>query len=131
MDWLPRKQGWSGNLKKVWLGIAFVLVAALAFEAGMLQQSLRESEPVIISAPSPLPAVALPESVTTDLVSAVQSPSVAVDESGSCVYVGSKKSNKYHRPSSRCAKQIKSENRLCFASVEAAQAKGYQPGCLE
>ncbi|MFZ1654705.1 MAG: hypothetical protein WBO92_00335 [Candidatus Moraniibacteriota bacterium] len=131
MDWIPARQAVAERLKKAWLGIAFMLVAALAFEAGMLQRGLSETDPVIIAEPSPLPGVAAPEHAAVRQTPAAQALDTPVDPSGSCVYVGSKKSNKYHRPSSRCAKQIKSENRLCFASEEAARAKNYLPGCLE
>jgi hypothetical protein len=48
-----------------------------------------------------------------------------------CTFVGSKNSNKYHAPTSRCAKQIKPANIVCFDSVEAATAKGYLQGCLD
>ena len=48
-----------------------------------------------------------------------------------CQFVGSKKSNKYHHPESRCAVQIKPENRVCFSSREVAEARHYVPGCLQ
>ena len=42
-------------------------------------------------------------------------------------YVGSAQSNKFHNPHCQWAEKIKSENRLCFASREAALAYGYVP----
>ncbi len=42
-------------------------------------------------------------------------------------YVGSAKSNKFHSLSCRWAKRIKDENRICFASREAAIKYGYVP----
>jgi len=42
-------------------------------------------------------------------------------------FVGSNQSDKYHYPTCRWAKKILPENRLCFASAEAARAAGYVP----
>jgi methylphosphotriester-DNA--protein-cysteine methyltransferase len=43
------------------------------------------------------------------------------------VYVGSAKSNKYHYPSCRWAKKIKSSNLVTFSSVSDARRCGYVP----
>lgn len=133
MPWSSFKSALQEKLAKLWLGIAFLLVAALAFEAGWLKRSLGESEPLIIAAPTALPAPTIPvRQAGSEANVPATTSSVQKDESPvACAFVGSKKSNKYHLPTSRCAKQIKSENRLCFASVEAAKAKGYLAGCLE
>ena len=40
-------------------------------------------------------------------------------------YVGSAKSDKFHLPHCQWAEKIKEENRICFASREAALAYGY------
>lgn len=42
-------------------------------------------------------------------------------------FVGSKGSDKYHYCDCRWAKRIKSENLVCFRSVEEAQERGYKP----
>jgi len=42
-------------------------------------------------------------------------------------FVGSIESDKYHYPSCRFVSKIKSENRICFASKDAAKAFGYVP----
>jgi hypothetical protein len=127
--------GWlSVYFSKIWLGIAFFLVAVLSFEAGVLQKSLEEPLPIIIAAPNVLPSSAVPERIPTNsnvsAKSADTTPPASLDKA-ECSFVGSKNSNKYHVPTTRCAKQIKPENRVCFASVDAAKAKGYLPGCLE
>ena len=44
-----------------------------------------------------------------------------------CKYVGSKNSDKYHKPSCVWAKKIKLENLVCFSSKEEAEDKGYKP----
>jgi hypothetical protein len=131
LHWSHLFKGLYAHLGKFWLGAAFLLVAGLSFEAGMLQSSLKEVAPLVVEVPNVLPASVLPER-TVSLQAQPTAGSTNVPESANgCAFVGSKKSNKYHRPSSRCAKQIKSENRLCFASLDAATAKGYLPGCLE
>jgi len=43
------------------------------------------------------------------------------------IYVGSKKSDKYHFPSCVWAQQIKPDNEIWFSSKEEAQSKGYVP----
>jgi hypothetical protein len=43
------------------------------------------------------------------------------------VVIGSKSGTKYHLPTCPGASQIKSENRIEFASVAAAVAAGYKP----
>ncbi len=42
-------------------------------------------------------------------------------------FVGSSKSNKYHYPSCRGAKNIKSANLITFSSSEEARTQGYSP----
>lgn len=124
----------SDYIGKLWLGFAFFLVAGLSFQAGLIQKSLTETEPLIIAAP-PVSAPVLPERLKAESILPTQSfdnPSQATSETGTnCAFIGSKNSNKYHAPSSRCAKQIKTANRVCFVSVEAAKARGYLAGCLE
>lgn len=135
MHWSHSAQSAPSSFGKVWLGLAFLLVAGLAFEAGMLRHSLAETEPLVVAVPNQLPAPALPERTIQALSPARGEPdalSKATPEVAlGCAFVGSKKSNKYHKPSSRCAKQIKTENRICFESTDAAKTKGYLPGCLE
>lgn len=46
--------------------------------------------------------------------------------SGEYAYVGSKKSNKFHLPSCRYAQSIGDENRIGWATREAAEAAGYE-----
>jgi hypothetical protein len=49
------------------------------------------------------------------------------DGYGGARFVGSITSRKYHSPECGWARRIAPENRLCFASPEAAQAFGYRP----
>ena len=130
MEWSDLVQKPQGSLDKLWLGLAFLLVAALAYEAGSIRQGLKEVQPVVIEVPSPIPARAVPERQSVGAPSQTMAPGAAASPE-QCAFVGSKNSNKYHVPTSRCARQIKTENRVCFASAEAASARGYVAGCLE
>lgn len=134
MNGLLRIYRWiSEKSSTFWLALAFLLVSSLSFEAGVLQRALKESEPLVVRIPEHIPPVAVPtrgEQGVTPQVGEVIKSSVS-DQKENCAFVGSKNSNKYHLPTSRCAKQIKLENKVCFESADAAKAKGYLPGCLE
>ncbi|HYF29320.1 MAG TPA: Ada metal-binding domain-containing protein [Candidatus Paceibacterota bacterium] len=56
---------------------------------------------------------------------AVAAPAAAAATSGT--YVASKSGTKYHLPSCSGAKRIKEENKVWFATKEAAEAAGYAP----
>jgi micrococcal nuclease len=43
------------------------------------------------------------------------------------VFVGSIKSNKFHRPDCKWADRIKPANRIWFSSAKHARSKGYEP----
>ena len=49
------------------------------------------------------------------------------DEPPDDALVGGLEGAKYHRPSCRWARNIQSDNRICFADAQAAQAYGYSP----
>jgi len=136
MNWSNIRTKAGEYFSKIWLFLAFILVSGLSFEAGLLQRSLQEAEPLIISRLETVPPPAAPTRVDQiPLVS--EKPTLAEaaasiqDGQTGCMFVGSKNSNKYHAPTSRCAKQIKPKNLVCFDSADAAKAGGYLPGCLE
>lgn len=131
MEWSSLIQKLKGSIDKIWLASAFILVSALSYEAGSIQQALAEPEPLVIEVPAVIPAQAVPEKQSAALPSTSRASAAALSDTQGCIFVGSKNSNKYHVPASRCAKQIKAENRVCFSSVDAALAKGYIAGCLE
>ncbi len=140
MEWIQRqkeglKRFWEGYGSKLFLGLCFLLVGVLCFEAGLLQKSLVEPKPMIIrvAEPAALPSLSEGQGETKQVLGEVKNtnPSSGVSGRGeTCNFVGSKNSNKYHHPESRCAKQIKPENKRCFTSIEDAQSKGYIAGCL-
>lgn len=131
MGWSGYIQTLKGNIGKIWLASAFILVSLLSYEAGSIRQALLEPKPVVIEVPERLPDESLPERQGVSKSSAERTPASTALPTQDCAFVGSKNSNKYHIPTSRCAKQIKAENRVCFTSVDAAIARGYVAGCLE
>jgi hypothetical protein len=132
MEWSSLSRKLKGSLAKIGLASAFVLVSALSYEAGSIRQALAEPAPVVIEVPGRMPEPAVPVRQGGSLPSNNGMPAETISTVGQgCAFVGSKNSNKYHIPASRCARQIKVENRVCFATVDAALAKGYVAGCLE
>lgn len=118
INWLKQRKN---NLL---LGLSYLVIGALCFEAGWLQKSLVVSESIEVA----IETKAVPVVPQVEEIQSIAPPETAAQP---CQFVGSKKSNKYHHPQSRCAKQIKQENQICFPSVEAARARHYVPGCLE
>lgn len=121
---------------RILLFFGLLAIGGLSFGAGMLQGKGMETKPVVIEIPSaPAPVVASDEAVSGNKVSLAaasvrSSTPVAVSEKGACVFVGSRNSDKYHLPTCSFAKRIKPENRVCFATKEDAEKRGYKPGCL-
>lgn len=113
--------------QKIITVIALILVAALSFEAGIIHGKKWAQKPLIIEKSPPPPIV----NASTDQAKENTSPQVKQNTAtqqdvASCVYVGSKNSNKYYPPSCSFAKRIKPENLRCFASDEEARQQGYQ-----
>lgn len=131
-EWVTTWWGDFGG--KFYLALAFLLVGSLAFLAGKVSEEIRPVEPLVISVPSEIPEARPVEkqinSVAPSSENALPAKAPNAVSPSQCAYVGSRKSNKYHLPTSRCAKQIKEENRICFVDLAAAEKKGYLPGCL-
>ncbi len=138
-QYLARIRAWFQEYKnRLILAVSYLLIAILCFEAGWLRKSLVETQSVTVQIKE---AHSVQSSSGDPLVSGVihAKNTPETKESGAqlesnqegCQFVGSKKSNKYHQPESRCAAQIKPENRVCFSSREVAEAKHYVPGCLQ
>lgn len=128
-DWLVSHQ------KNLVLLAGVLLVGVLAFESGFLRGKLSQSaEPLVIS----IPTVAEPETATEAGIGSplagvepIVSKTVDKQRETNCPLVGSRNSNKYHLVSCAVAKRIKPENKVCFASKEDAEKKGYVAGCLK
>ncbi|OGI16258.1 MAG: hypothetical protein A3E38_01275 [Candidatus Moranbacteria bacterium RIFCSPHIGHO2_12_FULL_54_9] len=140
---LSRAKEWGiGHRKDIALLAGVLLTGTLAFESGVLRGSLEQSEPLVISLPAPTerdPAV-LSETAETGaktgggtVAGVAQAVALAGKPSGdaACPFVGSRNSNKYHLSTCAVAKRIKPENRVCFASQEEAQKRGYVASCIK
>jgi len=128
------REWWQKNKDRLLIFLLLVLVGALCFEAGLLQSSMRQAAPLVLSIPAPPqkePPAAVILSLTENPVSEKVEQVVAGVAQPGCVFVGSKNSNKYHLPSCAVAKRIKVENRVCFASKEEAEKRGYVPSCIQ
>jgi hypothetical protein len=133
--WKMIREKWLEYETKVVLVVAFVLVAAIAFQAGFLRGQKNAEGPIIIEksveAVSGVEAVNLDSSQAQNTAQGVSQETKVettgeVEKSG-CAFVGSKNSNKYHLPTCRYAKNINSENKVCFSSAQDATTKGYLP----
>jgi hypothetical protein len=130
------KNYWEDNEREVLFILAICLVAAVAFQTGKMNQNF-EGEDMGVKASISGPYHSPQEKETMVLGETVQRKQIEVESRGSsltenkeCVLIGSKNSDKYHEPTCRYAKNIKSENLVCFSSEEEAVSKGYKPaGC--
>ncbi|MDP3957701.1 MAG: hypothetical protein Q8Q10_04340 [bacterium] len=119
--------------KNLLLLVGVLLVGILAFESGFLRGKLSQSaEPLVIS----IPAVTEPQTATEAgnlPTGGEQIVSKTGEKPGTvnCPLVGSRNSNLYHLVTCAVAKRIKPENKVCFASKEDAEKRGYVPGCLK
>ncbi|NCU41536.1 MAG: hypothetical protein EOM19_02310 [Candidatus Moranbacteria bacterium] len=128
------------NEKSCSIFICLILSSIISFEAGFLMSNQQKEEPLIFerlredcpSSNENLPMDVSLEKNVQGVVSQKNTTQKEVSENEkSCLFVGSVNSNKYHSPSCHWAKQIKPENRKCFASKEEAQSSGYIEGCIE
>lgn len=133
------KQFWLQHETKITLVFGFILVAIIAFEAGILHGQKWQQKPLIIEKPAQAEAIAVenqtpPQAQNSALegqkqaeteLNTPQTPSTPVGVN--CAFVGSKNSDKYHLPSCTFAKRIKPENTVCFKSEEEAKSRGYAP----
>ena len=129
---------------RLFLFIGILLSGALAFGGGFLLGRDRQVDPMIVSVPaSPcvqtVQDIGTPEAKPEGVVDVAQTKAAVPDSSvegnvaehSSCVFVGSRNSDKYHLPTCSWAKRIKPENRVCFTSAADAESKGYHAGCVK
>ena len=130
------KEYLENNRQNIYLFFGVLLVGVLAFESGFLRGQLVQSEPLIVS----IPVVEEPlnnenkETVSDNQSAGIDSKilqTTAKSETGQCPFVGSRNSNKYHLSTCAVAKRIKPENKVCFASKEDAEKRGYVASCIK
>jgi hypothetical protein len=105
-------------------GILCLLPLACAGEPRQIyitdQPGYTQSLPNTIASPA-APPTAKAQPAVPPISTGTPQPVPAAEKT----FVGSKSSNKYHRPSCEWAQKIASSNQVWFASSEAAQAKSY------
>jgi len=122
--------------KNMFLLFGLITVGLLCFEGGFLYGRTSQSSPMVISLPMTTEAVLSSDGVVAGIQSAVNQntgeKNILEEQKGkTCLLVGSRNSNKYHLSSCAVAKRIKSENKVCFASKEEAEKRGYIAGCIK
>jgi hypothetical protein len=130
---------WEKYEKKVVLASGLILIAVISFEVGILQGHKFEQKTLIVEK-APEIAMESPKAPETAILG-VQSinnetkdlKSESTIKTKECMFVGSKNSDKYHKPDCRFAKNIKPENIVCFKNEEDAKSKGYvgDKGCIK
>lgn len=117
---------------KIVLTAGFVLVAAIAFEGGILKSANFSQRPLVIEQ-APAITEMSGKTIQKTAPEALNSPQATPSDPTSspmpqnCAYVASKNSNLYHLATSSYAKRIKPENQVCFSSPDEAKSKGYAP----
>ena len=130
---------WEKYEKKVVLAAGLILVAVISFEAGILQGHKLEQKTLVIEK-APKAMVEAPKVQETSILGvqssnpeAKNTQAESATSNKECLFVGSKNSDKYHKPDCRFAKNIKPENLVCFKSEDEAKSKGYvgDKGCVK
>lgn len=134
------KQFWVKYESKIALIIGFILIAFIAFEAGILKGQNWQSAPLIIEKPAVIQEVSQEatnnlsqtqnsalEGQNTPETGKITTQTSSIPAGVNCAFVGSKNSDKYHLPTCQFAKRIKPENVICFSSEDEAKSKGYTP----
>ena len=126
---------WEKYERRVVLVVGFILVAVISFGVGVLQGNKLDQKTLVIEkAPTEiaLASTKAQQASVLGVESNKDSKTESTAPTGECLFVGSKNSNKYHKPDCRWAKNIKAENLVCFKNEEEARSKGYMgdKGCM-
>lgn len=123
---------------KIVLVFGFILVAILSFEIGLMKGNNTKQKSLIVNSNNVETVCGTASQIPPEASkSASGKPITASEGNGTprenCALVGSKNSNKYHRPDCQFAKRIKQENITCFKDENEAKLKGYLPdkGCIK
>lgn len=130
---LEIKKLWPKYETKIILIFAFVLVAILAFQAGVLKGQKTPKTPLIIEKTTQcdnIPNSSQDGQKTQNLTPWGISNTIGEETPKNCQFLASKNSDKYHKSSCALAKKIKPENKVCFFSEQEAMEKGFKKaGC--
>ena len=120
---------WKKNESKIVLSLGIFLIAIISFEVGVLEGHKIKVAPLVVQT-APEKETVASENLDQAVLGAENSPKSELADNQmaqktECAFVGSKNSNKYHKPDCRWAKNIKPENLICFKSEEEAKGRGY------
>lgn len=124
-DWLTSRE--------VYMVILIITVASLSYGLGRLSKIREVREPLRIENITTEKnngegeSGVLSKTVISNNQAAIITTPVITNNATTGQYVGSKTSDKYHLPWCSGAKRIKEENKIWFASIADAEAKGYKP----
>jgi hypothetical protein len=127
------KEWFSRDHTRFVLGIGIFSAGLAGYSLGILREKSMIEIPLVMNIVPPQESVS-PQvlgDTAKEPLPAVKVKEQAIIPEGKCAFVGSKNSTLYHLPTCAPAKRIKETNRVCFASKEAAEVKGYKPGCLK
>lgn len=117
---------WTKYESKIALTIGMILVAVLAFEAGIMKGQNWQQKPLIIEKTTNVQESGNdPSQAQNSAAEAIKAPTTSNSVPQECAFVGSQNSTKYHLPTCQWAKRIKPENMVCFKSEEEAKSRGY------
>lgn len=109
--------------------VGFILVAVISFQFGFLEGKRIENKPIVIEKTVEVVKNNQENAIGETDINSIQNKDKSIEAKSNlvnCAYVGSKNSNKIHLPTCSFAKRIKSENLVCFKSLNEAMAQGRQ-----
>ena len=127
---------WENYEQKIILGVGMILLAIISFEVGILQGQKWQQDPLIIEKPDSQTikicnqknqVSGADSNQTKGKANKINASNNLSEIKKDCAFVGSKKSNKYHKIDCRFARKIKPQNLICFKSEQDARDKGYVP----
>ena len=124
--------------KFIAVGVAAVVAIGIALPSNSEPETVKTPTNAIVEKDDGIfeesIVVANPEQSSADMPISTSSPSTSVDSEQTTEeslieynYVGSTKSNKYHEPDCRWAKEINEENLVGFDTKKDAEVAGYLP----
>lgn len=123
------REFWRKYEGKIVLFLGILLISLISFQLGTLKGEKWQQDPLIIEKVPEQniyePGKVLGESSENINISKEIVENKASNKADSCLFVGSKNSDKYHKDDCRWAEQIKPDNRVCFKSIKEAEDMGY------
>lgn len=127
------REWFSRDHTRLALGIGIFSAGLAGYSLGILREKATLEMPITMNIVPPQESVSpqvLGDTAKEVPVVITNTQNITIPE-GKCAFVGSKNSTLYHLPTCASAKRIKETNKVCFATKESAEAKGYKPGCLK